>query len=64
MFEQKQELLESRLGVEKHEILQKQAELREELQGVDSLNSVCMSDIELKCMNKLDMFKKREEVRI
>jgi primosomal protein N'' len=49
------------LGVEKHELLAKQAELREELQGVDSLNSVCISDIELKCMSKLDVFKKREE---
>ena len=43
------------------QILAKQAEIREELQGVDSLNSVCISDIELKCMNKLELFQNREQ---
>ncbi|CAD7946403.1 unnamed protein product [Amoebophrya sp. A120] len=61
LFEQRQEVMQSKIEMEKHEILAKQAEMREELQGVDSLNAVSISDIELKTMNNLDLFKKREE---
>eukprot|EP00392_Amoebophrya_sp_AT5.2_P012112 g12207.t1 len=61
LFEQRQEVLQSKIEMEKHEVLARVAEMREELQGVDSLNAVSISDMELKTMNNLELFKKREE---
>ena len=61
LLEQKTALLDSKISLEKQEILARQAELHEELQGADALNQVSIADVETKCINKWEIFQKREE---
>lgn len=54
------ELIESKMSVEKAEVLAKLEECREELAGVDKLNHVTIQDVELRTINQIDIMRKRE----
>ena len=56
---QKVGILESKLSVEKQELLTKCSEIREELISLINVSSTSSQDIELKCMSNLELFRRR-----
>lgn len=61
MMDQKSELMEAKLGVERQEMQSKMQSVKEELEANDQMIQMLVVDLEVKTSQKMDLLKKCEE---